>query len=74
MNNFVSILKLTFYSGYQDAAMVTGWQSYMPAIKHAERSPFVPLTQSYFGKPDGYTFQMWVGDLMAMAKGCSLCP
>ena len=63
MSIFVSILILTFYSGHQDAAMVTGWQSYMPTIKHAERSPFVPRTQAYFGKPDGYILQMWAGDL-----------
>ena len=74
MSIFVSILILTFYSGHQDAAMVTGWQSYMPTIKHAERSPFVPLTQAYFGKPDGYTLQMWAGDLMAVAKGAACVP
>ena len=50
----------------QDAAVVTGWQSHMPTTKHAERSPCVSLTQSYFGKPDGYALQMWAGDLMAV--------
>lgn len=70
MSISVSILVFTLYSGHQDAAMATGWQSYMPTIKHAERSPFAPLTQSHFGKLMDTQLQMWAGDPMAVAKGC----
>lgn len=49
--------------------MATGWQSYMPTIKHAERSPFAPLTQSHFGKLMDTRCRCGRGP-MAGGKGC----